>query len=183
MCKIYRLATYNRSCHQGATFFSKLFFPQGNELLGNVAFSFRICIRIVLLLRIVSCFWKIDIDASFCNKRYFILFEIAQNFKAFDFWYFLPILVQLKLTCLVTLFWPQAAGFQNLAKRSIFGIFYKLLSTQYVNVARFARNVEWDFFCDFQTPWGFFRYCITSIQNVLHRFCFFVWFCYQYYCQ
>ena len=28
------------------------------------------------------------------------------------------------------------------------------MSTQNVNVARFARNVEWDFFCDFQTPWG-----------------------------
>ena len=27
------------------------------------------------------------------------------------------------------------------------------LSTQNVNVARFARNVEWDFFCDFQTLW------------------------------
>ena len=26
------------------------------------------------------------------------------------------------------------------------------MSTQSVNVARFARNVEWDFFCDFQTP-------------------------------
>ena len=26
------------------------------------------------------------------------------------------------------------------------------MSTQNVNVARFARNVEWDFFCDFQTP-------------------------------
>ena len=32
-----------------------------------------------------------------------------------------------------------------------FGIFNELLSTQNVNVARFARNVEWDFFCDFQT--------------------------------
>ena len=28
-----------------------------------------------------------------------------------------------------------------------------LLSTSNVNTARFARNVEWDFFCDFQTPW------------------------------
>ena len=27
------------------------------------------------------------------------------------------------------------------------------MSTQNVNVACFARNVEWDFFCDFQTPW------------------------------
>ena len=26
--------------------------------------------------------------------------------------------------------------------------------TQNVNVARFARNVEWDFFYDFQTLWG-----------------------------
>ena len=35
-----------------------------------------------------------------------------------------------------------------------FGIFNELLSTQNVNVARFARNVEWDFFCDFQTLWS-----------------------------
>ena len=32
--------------------------------------------------------------------------------------------------------------------------FNELLSTQKVNVARFARNIEWDFFCDFQTLWG-----------------------------
>ena len=31
-------------------------------------------------------------------------------------------------------------------------LFNELLSTQNVNVARFARNVEWDFFYDFQTP-------------------------------
>ena len=31
----------------------------------------------------------------------------------------------------------------------------------YVNVARFARNVEWDFFCDFQTPWA----CSRTPQN------------------
>ena len=29
--------------------------------------------------------------------------------------------------------------------------FNQLLSTKNVNVARYARNVEWDFFCDFQT--------------------------------
>ena len=27
------------------------------------------------------------------------------------------------------------------------------MSTQNVNVARFARNVAWEFFCDFQTSW------------------------------
>ena len=33
-----------------------------------------------------------------------------------------------------------------------FGLFNQLLSTQNVNVARFARNIQCDFFCDFQTP-------------------------------
>ena len=32
------------------------------------------------------------------------------------------------------------------------GIFNLLLSIQNVSIARFDRNVEWDFFCDFQTP-------------------------------
>ena len=36
----------------------------------------------------------------------------------------------------------------------IFGTFNELLSTQNVNVARFARNIECDFFCDFQTLCG-----------------------------
>ena len=47
--------------------------------------------------------------------------------------------------------WPQASGFQKPSKWTILGIFNQLLSTQNVNVARFAHNVEWDFFCDFQT--------------------------------
>ena len=36
-------------------------------------------------------------------------------------------------------------------KLVIFGIFNNLLSTQNVNVARSARIIECDFFCDFQT--------------------------------
>ena len=36
-------------------------------------------------------------------------------------------------------------------KLTIFGIFNELLCTQNENVARFARNVELDFLCDFQT--------------------------------
>ena len=47
-------------------------------------------------------------------------------------------------------FWPKFQVFKNSPKGTIFE---KLLSTQNVNVACFARNVEWDFFCDFQTPW------------------------------
>ena len=41
----------------------------------------------------------------------------------------------LKVTCLVHCF-------QKLAKLTIFGIFHELLSTQNVNVARIARNLE-----------------------------------------
>ena len=47
------------------------------------------------------------------------------------------------------------------------------MSTQNVNVARFARNVERDFFCDFQTPWIAFEnfkilfcYCCRWSQKV-----------------
>ena len=71
----------------------------------------------------------------------------------FSFWHFPPIFVILRLTCLVILFDRKIQVFKNSPKWTIFGIFNQLLSTQNVNVARFARNVEWDFFCDFQTPW------------------------------
>ena len=56
--------------------------------------------------------------------------------------------------------WPQASGFQKVDKLTIFGIFNQLLSTQNVNVARFVRNVESDFFGDF-------KHCvsITSVVN------------------
>ena len=46
--------------------------------------------------------------------------------------------------------WQQALDFQKLAELTIFSILKYILSTQNVSVARFARNVEWDFFCDFQ---------------------------------
>ena len=45
-------------------------------------------------------------------------------------------------TCLVTLFHYKIQCCLNLPKLTIFGIFNDLLSTQNVNVARFARNVE-----------------------------------------
>ena len=43
--------------------------------------------------------------------------------------------------------------FKNPPKVTIFGIFNELLSNQNVNVAHFARNVKWDFFCDVQPPY------------------------------
>ena len=41
--------------------------------------------------------------------------------------------------------------FKNSPKWTIFGIFNLFLSIQNVSIARFARIVKWDFFCDFQT--------------------------------
>ena len=61
--------------------------------------------------------------------------------------------VLLKLTDLVILHDPQASGFQKLAKLKIFDRYNLVLSIQNVNTARFARNVECDFFGDFQTLW------------------------------
>ena len=66
-------------------------------------------------------------------------------------WHFPPIFALLKVTSWVTLFDRKLQVFQNSPKLTIFGIFDELLYTQNVNVARFARNVECDFLCDFQT--------------------------------
>ena len=52
----------------------------------------------------------------------------------FHFWHFTFVL--LKLTCLATLFDRKHQTFKN---------------RQNSDIARFARNVEWDFFCNFQT--------------------------------
>ena len=67
--------------------------------------------------------------------------------------YFPPIFIQLKVTCLVTLFDCKLQAFKNSPKWTMFSIFNQFLSTQNVNVARLARNVECDLFYDFQTLW------------------------------
>ena len=74
-----------------------------------------------------------------------------------NFWIlaFSPIFSPIKSDLSGNTVWPQAWGFQKLAKLTFFG----LLSTQNINVARFARNVEWDFFCDFQNiKWNFLEW-------------------------
>ena len=65
----------------------------------------------------------------------------------------------LKVTCLVTLFDRKLQIFKNSPKLIIFGIFHELLSTQNVNVAGFARNIECDFSVDFHTR------CYTFIAH------------------
>ena len=69
----------------------------------------------------------------------------------FQFWHFLPIFCPIKETYLVTLYDCKLQSFKNSPKLTFFGIFHKLLSSQNVNVARFAHNVECDFVIDFQT--------------------------------
>ena len=52
--------------------------------------------------------------------------------------------------------WLQFLDFQKFVKLDHYGVhfWWKFLSTQNVNVVRFVRNVEWDFFFDFQTPYS-----------------------------
>ena len=80
------------------------------------------------------------------------MFKITQNdtFEFLNFGIFRQ-LCPIKIDVSGNTVWSQASGFQKLLKMTILGILNELLSTQYVNVARFARNIEWDFFCDFQT--------------------------------
>ena len=78
----------------------------------------------------------------FCEFSDLTLFEIDSKCRIliFQFWYFPPIFVLLKLTCLETLFDRKLQVFKNLSKSAIFSIFNELMPTQYVNVARFARH-------------------------------------------
>ena len=85
---------------------------------------------------------------NFSILVFYASFSVSKGLQnvAFEIWQFPPIFVLLKLTCLVTLFDRQPQVFQNSPKLTIFGI---LMSTQNVNVACFARNVECDFLYDF----------------------------------
>ena len=67
---------------------------------------------------------------------------------------------------MVTLFNRKLQMFQKLAKLGIFGIFNKLLSTQYENIARFARNVECNL-CNFQAQWPLliFSHCHSGSNS------------------
>ena len=90
--------------------------------------------------------------------------SVGKCIKNVTFIYFFLILAFSTYLCPVKIdlsgntVWPQASGFQKLVKMDNFGIFNLLLSIQNVIIARFARNVEWDFFCDFQTT------CTTNIK-------------------
>ena len=85
----------------------------------------------------------------------FTLFKNHQKYPIwmFEFWHFPPFFVLWKVTCLVTLFDRKLLVVINRPNWPFFGIFNEFLSTQNLNVARFARKVVCDFFFNFQTPW------------------------------
>ena len=81
----------------------------------------------------------------FRYPAFFIPFTLFKNYSKcriwiFQFWHFPPIFVVLKVTCLVTLFDLKFQIWKTPQNWTICGIFDELLSTQNVNVARFARN-------------------------------------------
>ena len=63
--------------------------------------------------------------------------------------------------------WSKASDFQKTRQIGLFGIFKELLSTHNVNVARFARNVQWDFFCNIQTLWCEWVLCWNHLTAFL----------------
>ena len=102
------------------------------------------------ITKLTSNSWKKlwnKVSQKVLNEVYIVWILLKMSHLNFYFWHFPP-----NLSCLVTLFDRKLQIFKNSPKLAIFGIFNELLSTQNVNVARFARNVERDFFCDFQTP-------------------------------
>ena len=76
------------------------------------------------------CCWKShskSLISQFCERSELCLFAFLGIF------------------CLITLFERKLQFFKNLPKLTIFGIFKYILVSRNVNVARFARNVKWDF--------------------------------------
>ena len=67
--------------------------------------------------------------------------------------------------------WSKALDFQKTRQIGLFGIFKELLSPHNVNVARFARVIEWDFLCDFQTPYSSLNILkVKEHEKNLHNF-------------
>ena len=123
----------------------------------------------ILMEKIVALRNPFSVDCRFKARKLMILsflgvtqcLKITQNvaFEFFQFRHFPLIFVILKLTCLVTLCDHKLQVFKNSPKWTILGIFNEL-----VNVARFARNVEWDIFCNFQTKCYSFPFCIDFLK-------------------
>ena len=108
--------------------------------LGHVLQRFHACKWIINSL----LFWL-----SLLNNSYNFSFPDYFSLKSviYDIWIlaFSTDFRTIKIDLSGNTIWPQLQVFKNLPKLTILGIFNELLSMQNLNVARFARNVEWDF--------------------------------------
>ena len=77
------------------------------------------------------------------NETFSVIFKQSATVFRYNFCHF-------KIDLSGNTVWPQTTGIQNSPKWTIFGIFNELCLLLNVKVARFARNVQWDFFCNFQ---------------------------------
>ena len=125
-------------CH---TFFSRFF-----SFLVTIEFSDK-----------MNAFHYLDSSRSKLKRTQWL--KITQNvaFESLDFGIFTIFKTELPGNYV----WPQASGFQKLAKVPFLAI---LMNFWNVNVARFARNDEWDFFYDFQPPWEDTNCCTSGAQ-------------------
>ena len=101
--------------------------------------------KVAIFLTIETCGQTVLSDRSFWIGQKLMENASFESFNFGIFTHFCPIIINLSGSTI----WLQALAFQKVAKLTIFN---QLLSSQNVTVARFACNVEWDFFCDFQTP-------------------------------
>ena len=121
--------------------------------LGTLSVGLLKCLLWDFSMKFFCCFfhfWFWFWSLHYLNRKVHIVWKLLKmshlNYQILAF--------STKVTCLVTLFDRKLQIFKNSPKWTTFGIFNLLLSIQNASIARFARNVEWDFFCDFQTTWS-----------------------------
>ena len=75
----------------------------------------------------------------------------THHFEAFHIWHIVHTVSKLiKIVSFIKYYKRYiSVNWMNLDSKST----QTQLKTQIVNVARFARNIEWDFLCNLQTPW------------------------------
>ena len=131
---------------------SNFFCPISSNMSGNT-FWCLVFVNFGIFEQFLTCLVTL-FDRKFQFKKKLVKIDYFWHFWwtfvyskcriwVYQTWHFSSIFVLLKLTCLVTLFDCKIQVFKNSPKLTIFGIFNELLSTQNVNVARFARNVEY----------------------------------------
>ena len=120
----------------------------------------------VFLTKIVNCHLcmqrglessRMNQEKNTCATSTPYVYTLFENYSKCRIWIFFILAFPTNFCPIKTdlsgnTFWPQASGFQKLDHGPFLAFLINFCSIQTVNVARFARNVEWYFFCDFQTP-------------------------------